>query len=426
GELIVNIFDTDSLKRSRFMYILEAAFEYLISILVAGSFLATITKELGMSDSLTGILSSVISLGCLFQLFSVLFRKNSVKGFVIILSVVNQLLFMLLYIIPLSGAGKQIKTALFIIVIFSAYLIYYIAHPKKINWLMSVVEDKHRGIFTANKEIVSLICGMAFSFGMGALVDHFAEKGEIRIAFILCALVIFILTVMHTLTMTFAVEKPMPQIKKRSLLANVKDVAGNKNVIQVSVIFGFYYIATYISTPFYGAYQINELQLSLKLVSILVIMSSITRILVSKMWGKYADKYSFAAMIEKCFIIIGLAYLCAAFAIPSQGKIMFALYYILHGVAMGGINSALINLIFDYVDVEKRSDSLAICQAAAGLLGFLATLVSSGFVKYIQNNGNEIFGITLYSQQILSFLSLVFTVVSIIYIRTVIMKKNKQ
>ncbi len=48
------------------MYILEAALEYLISILVVGSFLATLTKELGMSDGLTGILSSVISLGCLF------------------------------------------------------------------------------------------------------------------------------------------------------------------------------------------------------------------------------------------------------------------------------------------------------------------------------------------------------------------------
>ncbi len=52
------------------MYIFEAGPEYLISILVAGSFLATLTRELGISDGLTGILSSIISLGCLFQLLS--------------------------------------------------------------------------------------------------------------------------------------------------------------------------------------------------------------------------------------------------------------------------------------------------------------------------------------------------------------------
>lgn len=50
--------DSALLRRSRLMYIFEAALEYLISILVTGSFLATITKELGISDSLTGILSS--------------------------------------------------------------------------------------------------------------------------------------------------------------------------------------------------------------------------------------------------------------------------------------------------------------------------------------------------------------------------------
>lgn len=55
------------LKRSRIMYILEAAIEYFISILVASSYLATLTKELGFSDSLTGILSWVISLGCFFN-----------------------------------------------------------------------------------------------------------------------------------------------------------------------------------------------------------------------------------------------------------------------------------------------------------------------------------------------------------------------
>ena len=50
-----------SLKRSRLMYIIEAALEYFFTMMVAGSFLATLTKELGLTDSLTGVLSSVVS-----------------------------------------------------------------------------------------------------------------------------------------------------------------------------------------------------------------------------------------------------------------------------------------------------------------------------------------------------------------------------
>ena len=78
-------------KRGQQMYHLEAALEYLISILVAGSYLATLTKAIGLSDGLTGILSSVISLGCLFQLFSVALRPKRVKRTVVVLSVLNQL-----------------------------------------------------------------------------------------------------------------------------------------------------------------------------------------------------------------------------------------------------------------------------------------------------------------------------------------------
>ena len=105
---------------------------------------------------------------------------------------------------------------LFVVLICAAYLIYNFAHPKKINWLMSLVDDSRRGAFTANKEIISLVCGMLFSFLMGAVIDRFAESGEIRTAFILSAAVIFILMLLHTLTMIFTVEKETPNSKNGS------------------------------------------------------------------------------------------------------------------------------------------------------------------------------------------------------------------
>ncbi|MBO5726961.1 MAG: hypothetical protein J6S00_07875, partial [Clostridia bacterium] len=93
------------MKKERFwvnkgglLYIIEATAEYLISILVAGSYLATITTSLGMSDALTGVISAFISLGCLFQLFSLFYHKKNPKKFLILFSLLNQILFMLLYV----------------------------------------------------------------------------------------------------------------------------------------------------------------------------------------------------------------------------------------------------------------------------------------------------------------------------------------
>ena len=215
----VNILQDKVLKRSRIMYIFEAALEYYVSILVAGSFLATLTKELGFSDSLTGILSSVISLGCLFQLLSLSIRPKRAKKLVLILSVINQILFMMLYVIPVTNLSSSLKTVLFVVFIFLAYLIYNFAHPKKINWLMSLVDDSKRGSFTANKEIVSLTSGIAFSFIMGAVIDYFREAGNIKAAFVLTAFVIFALMILHTLTMLFAVEKKIPYVHSENFFA---------------------------------------------------------------------------------------------------------------------------------------------------------------------------------------------------------------
>lgn len=413
------------LKIGRIMYVLEAAFEYFISILVAGSFLATLTAELGMSDSLTGILSSVISLGCLFQLLSVTVRPARLKPTVVVMSILNQLLFMLLYVVPLFDLSNTLKSVLFTVFIFAAYFIYNVAHPKKINWLFSLVEDSRRGRFTANKEIISLISGMLFTFAMGAVIDYFKDKGEQRAAFAISAAVIFLLMLLHTASMLAAPERITEADEKKRLRQTVSEILKNKAVLKITVVFVVYYIATYASQPFYGTYQIHELGLSLKLVSAITMAGSVSRILFSRLWGSYADHHGFADMMRICLVFSAAAYAAATLAVPSNGGVMFTLYYIFYGIAQGGINSALINLIFDYSSNEQRADSLSICQALSGLAGFLSTLGFSAAVKAVQKNSNRIFGMLIYPQQAVSFVSLLLTALLFVYISRAFGKKQK-
>lgn len=407
---------------------IEAALEYLISILVATTFLATITTELGISDSLTGILSSILSLGCVFQLLSLFFRRRSEKRFVIILSIWNQCLFMLLYVIPLFSGNKTLKIVIFVITIILAYLFYNIAHPKKINWLMSLVEDGKRGTFTANKEMLSLAIGILFNFCMGYIVDYYKDSGSVRTAFIICAVTIFVLMVLHTVTLLIAVEKPLPSeqtSEKTNVLKDMFAVLNDKNVQRVAILFVLWNMAQYVSTPFYGTYQIKELGFSLKFVSMITMLYSIVRILFSKVFGRYADKTSFASMIQICFLVAGGGFFINMFTVPSNGKLFYTAYYICYATAMAGINSSLINLVFDYVSVEKRADSLAICLAGSGVVGFITTLLASSLVTLIQKEGNSFMGIShIYAQQVVSEIALIFTIACVLYVKFV-MKKVK-
>lgn len=412
--------------RTRKLYMAQAAIEYLVSILVTGSFLARITSELGISDSLTGIISAFVSLGCVFELLSLFYRKKTVKRFVVILTVLNQALFTFLYVIPLLELPKTVKIVLLVASIFASYVAYYAAHPKKINWLMSAVEDEKRGRFTANKEIISLVTGILFSFGMGWLIDTFKEAGDLRKAFLLTAVTVLVLSALNLLTMIFAVEKPAEDtVEQGNVLAGMKQVFRDKNVLSIALVFVLWDMASYASTSFYGTYQIKELGFSQTFIVALTAAGSLVRILVENFWGRYADKHSFAAMLRICLFFSLAGYISASLATPATGKICFALYYILDGIAMGGANSAVINLIFDYVPVEKRADSLALSSAVAGPFGFLTVLAISPLVTHIQNAGNRFLGLPLYAQQVTSLLGALFIGLCILYIRFVVMKLKR-
>lgn len=119
--------------RTRRAYIVEALLEYMVSLLVTGAFLAAILKQVGVSDALTGVVSSFISFACVAQLFSsMIVRKgSSVKRRMLILALVNELMFSTLYIIPFVPLGQSVKTALFVVMILGAYLILNLTTPVK-------------------------------------------------------------------------------------------------------------------------------------------------------------------------------------------------------------------------------------------------------------------------------------------------------
>jgi len=411
-------YDDKLLKRGRMLYIFYAAVEYLIALAVSGSFLAKLTTEIGMSDGLTGVISAVATLGGLFQLISMFIRKSRVKKLTIALTAANQLLFILLYVIPRLAMGQKISTGLFALVIVMAYLLMNIAAPKKTSWMMTLVDDRKRGVFTAYKEMFSLVMGMGFSFGMGALFDWLEGMGKLQTAFGLMAAVMAVCMLLCVLCMVFMVEKPLPEAAARKPIGQtVKELLKNRRLRSVAVLYIVYFIIVNASTPFFGTYQLNELGFSLKLISVFGILSSVARIVVSPLWGRYADRVSFAAMLEKSYLALGAAFLFAALASPSNGTVMFALYYLFNGVASGGINSGMFNLVFDCARPEERADALAVCQTISGLTGFLATLGFSAVVTLLQQGGNQLFGMTVYAQQALSAVSFAATLAAIAYIR---------
>ena len=317
------------------------------------------------------------------------------------------------YLVPLAACSGQIKSALLVIALLVAQILHNAVNAPKTDWYMSMLKDEKRGAFTAIKEIVSLFGGMAFTYGLAFLFDKFEADGNQTGSFICGAVILGIVTLLHTITLVFTKEKPDFSEKDGSIArsdvqkTSVKALLCDKTMWKIVFLSSLWSAANYATLSFSGTYRLNELGFSLTLSAIITAAGSVARAVFSVPLGKFGDKKGFSTLLYVSFLIAAAAYLAMAFAAPSNGKVLFTVYYVLYCVAMAGINGSMINIVYDYVPSTRTSDVLAVKQSVSGIIGFLVTLALAPLMTLIQSHNNLVFGITVYSQQIFAVISLV-------------------
>ncbi len=409
-------------------FIVFSLLEYLIALLVSGAFLAAILKQVGVSDAVTGVVSSIISLSCVSQLFSGMLIKpgRSVRRTVVTLVAVNQLMFSSLYLIPFIPISQGVRTALFVFMILGAYFLENLAHPVKYDWFMGFVDPGERGRFTARKEIISLIGGMLFTFAMGRMVDHFNEIGRERTGFLLCGVTIAVIAVLCFALIRSVDEAPQSREKSVSFGQQVRTIGSLitsnhvfRKLLLVDIIWKS---AIYISTPYFGTYLIGELGFSLTAVSLIGIVSGVSRALISPVCGRYADRQGFAKALASGFMLAAAGFLICSFTQPGSTRMLYVAYAILNAIAYASINGGLVNITYEYIDKELFAYALGAKSAVSGVVGFLVSLLGSAVVRSVQARGSMILGRTVYAQQILSLVSFLLIAALVLYVRFVVFK----
>ena len=420
------IYDSKEYKRSRIAYTMQATFEYLITIFISDAFLAKLLTSIGISDSVIGIISSIITIAFLFQLLAIFLvdkiKRN--KQAALIFTTSSQLFFMVLYLIPFFSISKSAKTTMAVFLILGAYLCQYLIASILFKWANSFVAPYKRAQFSATKEMISLATGMLFTFFAGKLVDFYDKRGQLDMAFIAIAIIIFALCVFNFISLLLISGKSEERESKHIPLKKViSNTLGNKNFRNVVILTCIWESARYLTIGFLGTYKTKELLMSVGTVQIINICGNLGRFLMSNPFGRFSDKYSFATGMKVAFIIAGVAFGINIFSAP--GCIWpIVIYTILYAVSMAGLNANSMNIVYSYVDADYFVHATAIKNSIGGVCGFLATLVGSKVVEIIQNSGNMVFGQTIYAQQFLSVISFVITILCIIFVSVKLEKQE--
>lgn len=415
-EELTNKFSTPEYKRSRSVYMAQCTFEYLLSLLVTDAFLTKLLLHLGLDDMTIGIISSFITLAFVIQIFSLFLYKlkmNS-KMMTLIFYSAGRLLFSSLYVIPfipMKSATVKIVVMSFILVAYSCnYMVLNILY----KWGNSFVEPNRRASYSATKEMLSLASGIIFTAVVGYVFDAMEAGGNIERGFIIIAVLAFVISATDIICMLLIKREdtvPAEQSRKhfKDIIANT---LGNKNFRSVILFTVIYNVAVYLTNGFLGTFKVNDLMISVFIIQIFNIVGDVMRIAVSKPFGRFSDKRSFAAGMSVALVILAAGYLTLVFTTQKTWGLI-ALYTVLYAVAIAGLNQNSFNIAYSYVASDYITEALAIKNCIGGLCGFGASLLGSRILKYIQSNGNSIFGIHIYGQQLLGGISFLLVIAAL-------------
>ena len=416
-------------KRSRKAYITQCTLEHLIGLLVADAFLAKLLYHLGLNDALIGIISSFTSIAFVFQLTAIYIAKSnlSTKKAVIISDGLSQLFFMLLYLIPFFPVSAETKKLLVILSVFVGYAGKYVILTLYFKWANTYVHPKNRGVFSANKEVISLICGIIFVSVMGYFVDKFDSIGNLRGGFIFIASAMLIINILNFLSLLMIKDEDaaVHEASRIPFRNVIKHIYKNKLYFRYILSIIPSSIAGGLLTGFMGIYKTKDLMLSILTIQLINISADFTRIIFSKPFGRFSDKYGFARGIELSDILILLCFITIIFTTPKT-RYLIIIYTVLFSVSTAGSYQNSFNIGYTLLPQEYMTQASAIKSVVSGLVSFGSAVLAGKILNYIQFEGNMIFGIHIYGQQFLAIIASIFKIVAIIILHYTVVKPIEQ
>lgn len=437
------IYDSKEYKNSRFAYKMECTFEYFVSLLVAGAYLSSLLSAIGMPDYMVGIVSSIGSLAFCFQLFTAMFvqRVTNVKRFSTIIHTIGRLFYVTLYLIPFFDfIPQEYKGVLAVFCIVMAYCGYYLVTSMIYKWGNSFVHPTKRATFSATKEMLSLICGMVFTFTMGQLIDSkyteyiYDEAGReigsqiTSEGFILIAITIFAALILDTVCLL--IMKPEDDHHKHMEIEPLHkvfcDLFKNKSYVYLVILDTLHKVSLYTIAGFVHTFQLKELGLSIGVITIISVIANGVRFLASKPLGRFSDKTSFATGITLGLVIKALGYVFVMFTTPNLWWLMIG-YHVFYNVSVAATSQNLLNATYSYVDKDHFVQAVSVKNCISGVIGFCVSLGAGVVLKAIQESETgmfSLFGTDIYAQQFLSIVAFVLTVITFLFAQLVVRKQK--
>lgn len=433
-------------EKSRRRYIVGDASTQTIAQLAGGTFLVSLMLSVGFSDAQAGVLTSVASLAALFQLFTMR-RVNHLqkRKLFVCLMTVQKLYLAFIFFIPLLPVSDSTRQFLVITGYFIAQICAQIGTPATQDWIASLVPAKLRGNYFSRKDAVCVFVTVTMMLLSGIIMDATAV-GRQNAGFMLNGSMILVLVILNAWAFSCMKEPRQSRInaegkeihgklKRRypeakaaydgNLLSEVREAFGKADFRMAFILTLLWQTSFYCASPFNTSYQLVELKMPFTFIMIIGFLGNMLRIAITPLMGKLGDKHGMAFLYKYSLIGILLYYLFFALAVPSNAYPMVILGTVSSALGWSFAGIGLFGVQLELLDEGKRDIQLSVLSALSGVYGFLVSLVSGCLLDYLQQILVTLPGKRLYAQQFTNMLGAGFLLLTILYLKCRVQKRER-
>jgi MFS family permease len=350
---------------------LEAVFATVHISLTQGIFLTNYVLDLGASNFECGVVESLPYLLQFCHFFSPWFvrrleARKPVAGFFAFAHRLSWIFLILLLYVDWNPGTKQF---LMILTLLGSNACAVIAHNAWFSWMTDLIPAAIRGSYYGRRNAYMGLASLVTLFLGSQLLSVFREAGMGAMGYTICFSTA-IISAAFAAYMILRQYEPEPEDTPFITLVQLRETLKARPLLSAYIwFFTLWQFSLGVAAAFFGVYMVKELKMTAAEMGWFSIISSITALLGSRLWGRAMDKVGDRAVIVASGALISLH---VWIWMPSHEGFLWPAWSVcfIGGFAWAGFNIAALSW-------PQRLCGVANRQYTFGLIGLVS---GPGFV----------------------------------------------
>jgi len=386
-----------------------AFFQLTIGVIFTGFALA-----LGASNRQIGFLMGAMPLGSVAQLFAsyIIQRTGRRRQLFMTSYLVSRSLWLLVilvpFVVPEEHAGWRVPAVFTVLVV--SNLLHSLGNNAWLSWLGDLIPGDVRGRFFGTRQAITTGTGLVAGLLAARYMDWWeswtvegsAQHFQGFATLFGGAVVLGVLDILlfHFIPHPRVHRDEEPVSFRRSLVG----VLRNRNFRRLTLLFAWWSMATGVAIPFFNVYFREELGLDYMTITLFGVLSSVTLILMSFLWGRVVHLMGSKLILAISFCLAGIGPTMYIFTTPERIWPL-GLAFMIGAMGWAATFMLSMSLVIATSPQKERSVYLAWFYCVIGVATAAAYALGGQIAHWLEPVSFTVFGFTVAHLQVLFLLT---------------------